>query len=245
VGSIGLLPFVAGELHLLLLWENFWLLFSLGVITFFVAVLAFEGLKRGKISVVDIVMTVELPITILLGIFFFGEALTWVQMALMLMIFTGVALIAASPGGSRKGFLEKGALLVAAAAMGMALMNFLTAAGARQASPLLAIWFPWVVYTAISLVYLRARKDFRKLRRNAGEFRWLILGMGIFDTLAWLFFAVALLENELSITTAITESYPVIAMFLGLWINRERIVSHQYWGAAIALVGSIFIGFIV
>jgi drug/metabolite transporter (DMT)-like permease len=69
--------------------------------------------------------------------------------------------------------------------------------------------------------------------------------MGIFDTLAWLFFAVALLENELSITTAITESYPVIAMFLGLWINRERIVSHQYWGAAIALVGSIFIGFIV
>ena len=246
VGSVGLLPLVMGELNLLLVWENFWLLFWLGVVTFFVAVLAFEGLKRGKISVVDVVMTVELPLTIILGIFFFGEALSWIQIALMILIFIGIALIAISPGGFKKRhFLEKGVLLVAAAAMGMALMNFLTAAGARQASPLLAIWFPWVVYTGISLVYIVAKKDMGKLRRNAAEFKWLILGMGIFDTLAWLFFATALLENELSITTAVTESYPVIAMFLGLWINRERISRHQYWGAAIALTGSVFIGFLV
>ena len=60
--------------------------------------------------------------------------------------------------------------------------------------------------------------------------------MGIFDTLAWVFYAFAVSQNEISITTAITESYPAIALFLGIKFNKEKIKWHQYLGAVLALV---------
>ena len=65
--------------------------------------------------------------------------------------------------------------------------------------------------------------------------------MGIIDTLAWVFYAFAIVKYEISITTAITESYPAIALFLGLWFNRERIDWHQYLGAALAIISSVIL----
>ena len=69
--------------------------------------------------------------------------------------------------------------------------------------------------------------------------------MGIFDTLAWLFFAFAVLENELAITIAITESYPAVALLLGVLVNKEKIRVHQYAGATIALAASIALAFFI
>jgi uncharacterized membrane protein len=65
--------------------------------------------------------------------------------------------------------------------------------------------------------------------------------MGIFDTIAWICYAYAVLDHQISIITAITESYPAIALFLGLWFNKEKILWHQYIGAALALIGSFIL----
>lgn len=66
--------------------------------------------------------------------------------------------------------------------------------------------------------------------------------MGIFDTLAWLLYAFAVESKEIALTIAITESYPAVALFLGLWLNREKINWHQYCGAALALGASVWLG---
>lgn len=246
LGALGLLPFVLQEIPALLDARNMALMLLLGGVTFIAAVFNFEALKRGKLSVVEMILEIELPITVILGFMFFGESLTLAQLAAIGAVLAGIALIAA---GSRPhkglGVLEKGALLAAIAAVGMGFVNFLTAAGSKQISPLMAIWAPWLIVAVISFVALAGRDGIGKTMGNAVKFKWLILATAIFDTAAWLFFAFAVLDSMLSITIAITESYPAVAMLLGLMINRESIARHQYAGAGMALAASVALGFLI
>ena len=247
VGSIGLLPFVLGDIATMFTWGNFWLLLLLSVITFVYAVAQFEAFKRGKLSVVEMIIEVELPVTVMLGVIFLGETLTLMQMLLIAGTFFGISLIAMKPGHNTKDrILEKGFMLALFSTIAMAVVNFLTTVGSRQVSPLAVVWFPWVFVTVLSLAVIsKRRKGIRTLLRDTSKYKGLILATGIFDTLAWVFFSLAVLEEELSITVAITESYPAIAMFLGIWLNKEKFGRHQYVGAVIALAASIAMGFLV
>jgi len=65
--------------------------------------------------------------------------------------------------------------------------------------------------------------------------------MGAFDTAAWFFYAIALSSYSIGIITAITESYPVIALVLAVLINKEKITPHQYAGAILAILASILL----
>ena len=231
-------------MHLRFSAVNFPLLLWLGILTFFVALIAFEALKRGKLSVVEVVWEIELPVSVFLGIVFLRESLSLLQALLIAIIFIGIILVAVkSPRFFfQASFLEKGFFLALAAAVGMGFMNFMTAVGAKEVSPLLAIWFPWVIFTVMSFSVIGARGGFRKFFGHARKFPRLIIPMGVFDTLGWFLFAVALSKRELSIVTAITESYPAIGLALGRWFNKEKIVAHQYAGAALALAASFTTG---
>jgi uncharacterized membrane protein len=163
-----------------------------------------------------------------------------VQFLIILPIFAGILLMALESFSPRKIFksLEKGVLLGVAAAIGMAFVNFFTASGSKTVSPLMAIWVPWVVFTVMCAILLKKRGELGTLFAKAGRFKMLVISMGIADTAAWLFYAVAVSINEISITTAITESYPAIALVLGLLLNKERIRIHQGLGAVLAIIAS-------
>ncbi|MDD5163817.1 MAG: DMT family transporter [Candidatus ainarchaeum sp.] len=246
IGSFGLLPFVIQDLPLLFSIPNLAMLGMIGLITFAFAITDLEALKKGKLSVVDVVLGLELPITIVFGFMFFRETLSVLQLIIILLIFAGIVLISLRSLSKQNPFkgLEKGVFLAFLAAIGMSVVNFLTAVGSKQVSPLLAVWFPWVIFTIISIALIWRREGLPKFFENAKKFSAVILAMGICDTLAWLFFAFAVLENELAIAVAITESYVVLALFLGVWLNKEKIFLHQYAGAAIALCATIALGFI-
>ncbi len=62
---------------------------------------------------------------------------------------------------------------------------------------------------------------------------------------AWVFYAFAVVQNDIAITTAITESYPAIALLLGIWLNKEKIKAHQCIGAGLALIASILLAFVI
>ena len=229
------------ELPLLFSAENLAFLFFAGIFTFVVAVVLFDALKKGKLAVIDVVFEIELPITVVLGIFFLHEVLTFLQFLLIAVIFSGILLIGLESLNLKKlsKNIEKGFLIGLIGAAGMGFLNFFTAFGAKEISPLMIIWVPWVVFMAVSLAVIISRKNLKRLFFNTKKFPRLILAEGILDTAAWLLFAIALSSSALSITTAITESYPALAVFLGIAINREKIVAHQYLGAVMALAGSI------
>jgi drug/metabolite transporter (DMT)-like permease len=246
IGAVGLLPFVLVEFPSLLQPQNMALLLLVGIITFVAAVFDFEALKKGKLSVVEVILEIELPITVMLGFFFFQETLSIPQLFLITMIMLGIVFIASNKSRTKlKRGLERGAVLAVIAAVFMGAVNSLTAAGSKQISPLMIIWAPWAMLALVSFVFLAARDGASKPFRTVSKFKKLILLTGIVDTMAWLFFSFAVFDNPLSVTIAITESYPAVAMLLGIWLNKEKIALHQYAGACIALFCSISLGFLV
>lgn len=241
IGAVGLTPFVIKEIPLLFSLSNMMLLLFLGIVTFFVALFYFEALKKGKLSVIEVIVELELPVTIVLGFIFFRETLSILQMFFISLIFIGIVLMATKSFEHFKTRLERGALLALISAIGMGIVNFLTAASSKQISPLMAIWVPWIIVFVMCIIYVAKREGLKKIFTNSLKFKYLILFMGIFDTIAWLFYAFAVRNNEISIITAITESYPAIGLFLGILINREKIRWYQYFGAFIALVLSFIL----
>lgn len=245
LGSLALLPFVWHDLALVFERANFLILLFLGFVTFGVGIMNFEALKRGKLSVVEVLLEFELPITVILGLIFLRESLSLIQVLLILFIFFGILLISFKPGELKKNhFFEKGAALAIFTAIGYGLINFLTAVGAKDISPILTIWFPWVVFSVICVFYLLYQHRFGPAVTRAEHYKWLVLSMGILDTAAWLFFALAVQKRQLAVTIAITESFPAISLFLGISINKEKISKLQIIGAIITICASFLIGLV-
>jgi bacterial/archaeal transporter family protein len=239
VGSIILIPFVIKDFYLLFDTYNIVFLSLLGTLTFVTAILQFQGLKEGKLSIIDVLMEIELPVTVILSFIFLRESLSSIQLFLIVVGLIGMILIATKSFHHYLQRLERGAWLALASAVVMGAVNFMTGSGSKSISPLLAIWFPWVVFSILCLVVIAKRKSWKEFGHNIKSYTYLLLIMGLVDTAAWIFYAFATQNDAISIITAITECYPALAMFLGLWLNKESIRWHQYLGAFLALGGCI------
>ena len=244
---IALLPFVWKDIPALAYLPNLLLILFLGVITYIASMLNFQALKEGKLSVVEVIFETELIVTLLLGIFIFQERLSGVQWLVVAFIFVGIILMAVKKHHLKnpRKFLEKGALIGFLGALFMGGVNFFTASSARQMSPVMAIWGPAVVFSILCLVGISRKEGFVKTKENLFKFKWIILLMGLTDLAAWMFYAFATRLNDVGIITAITESYPAVCLILGLWINKEKILLHQYIGASLALACSFILGFLI
>lgn len=246
VGStLVLAPFVFSDV-LRLLGGDWIFLIGIGVFTFVMGIINFEALKRGKLSVVEVIFEIELPFTIVLGLFVFRETVTFMQLGLMGLVFVGVSLVAMRdypPHLSQR--MEKGVVLALLTALGLGLLDFFTASAARSYSPLLAIWLPWATFTVAALLVMIRRGSFHHVPSQLRIFVWLLLPMVVLDVTAWVSYAYALEAGSLAIVTAITESYPALALVLGIWFNREVIKKHQALGAGLALVASIVLALTV
>jgi uncharacterized membrane protein len=233
------------DFELLFSTSNLILLTILGILTFVAALFDFEALRISKLSTADIIMELELPITIMLGYIFLKEGLSAPQFIIISLIFVGILLIATKSFSHWKVRWEKGVFMALLAAIGMGLINFLTTASSRNVSPIMAVWAPWFVFTIVCLVLIYKRGNFPKFIKDASKFKWLVLWMGIIDTAAWIFYSFAVFDENIGLITAITESYPAVAMFLGIWINKEKIDWHQYLGATLAIISSIVLAFFI
>jgi len=247
IALIGLVPFVWKDIPSLLYTPNLILIVSLGVLTFIAAMLNFEALREGKISVVEVVFEIELIVTLLLSTLIFHEKLSSAQWLVISFIFIGIILMAVKSHHLKnpRKFLEKGAIIGFFGALFMGSVNFLTASSARTISPIMAVWGPALVFSILCLIRISRREGFQKTKKNLSKFRYIILLMGLADLLAWVFYAFATSSNKVGIITAITESYPAVCLILGLWINKEKINVHQYLGAGLALTCSFILGFLL
>ena len=252
---IFLLPFIFKFLHDLNGQKILWLV-VLGFCGFLATVTHFQALKIGKLSVVEIILSFELPLTVLLGVLFLKNGLSFYQVILVALLFVGIILLSTNLEPphrfsfllfwrKRKTIFEKGSLLALATAFLLALTNFFTAVSATDVNPLLVIWLPWTLGGLICFSYLIYKQKMPTVFREGRRYWPLILIMTLVDIFAWVFFASALAgREELAIVAAITESYVVIAAFLAFKFNEERIRFWQYVGAVIAIVSSLMIGFI-
>ncbi|MDD5050153.1 MAG: EamA family transporter [Candidatus Pacebacteria bacterium] len=241
-GMVLELPFVWVEVQKIFLSpQSLILLVVLGLSIFLAALLDFEALKRGKIAVVEPVFGLGIPFTVFLAVVSGHDILSLTQSLLIGAIFIGIILSVVVKGSFRYDRIiwEKGVFIAILGTLAMALTNFLTGIGSQLISPLMTIWFINFFLTITTFVYLFAKGEWRSLPNDLRRHSKVILEESLFDNIAWLSYAFAMTLIPISISTSIAESYIVMAVLLGVSVNKETLNRHQVLGVILAVLGVI------
>ncbi len=235
-GGIALFPFIWPELPSLFSHPPllFWIS-SAAVISFLAAVLHFEAFKIGKLSIIEPILGLELPLTVLLAVLLHGEPFSLIQGILTGVIFVGVLITITQHRLQlhyHKRLFEKGVIFSVGAACCLALVNLTFGISSQQTSPLLTLWYTHSFIALDCLIYFAIRPQsgkglLKSLRIHPG----IILTTIIIDNLAWISYGYATTYIAISLAITISESYIVLAVLLGLFINHDRIRRHQIIGA--------------
>jgi drug/metabolite transporter (DMT)-like permease len=239
-GALGLLPFVVHELAAHSLNDVYTLLYvSLIILVYAWAI--FEALRLGKISVVEAVVAIELPLTVSLGVFVGGEILTVQQVLLFIFTFVGILLVAVKRLdfiGHWRRIIEKGVMLAFVGSFFSALTNFYIGTYAESLSPLFVIWFTHTTLALLCGGYMFVRREFGPFWKDVMRDPAPIAASGIFDNVAWVGYALATSVIPISLTVTISESYIALAAILGYLFAGERLKRHQVLGVIITFVSA-------
>lgn len=244
-GVVVLFPFIRGELTVVFQNNTYLILLTLtGVVIFFAALFDFEGLRCGKIAIIEPVLGIELPVTIALAMIFLNERPSLVQLLLMLATFLGIVLaitVHHTHLHYHKRIFEKGIILAGLGAITMGLVNFLVGVSSQKISPLMTIWFTNTLFTALCVVYMVFRGELKEIiasiRRSPKVFATVIA----LDNAAWIFYAFAASLIPISVATTISESYIALTVLLGIFVSREKLKYHQIVGIVMAILSVIIL----
>ena len=141
-GSIVLLPFVWRDLPVLLDLNNLIILLTCSSVLLVAALLDFEALRRGKLSIVEPIWSFEIPASGLLAFLILGEQITLLQILIIVFLILGLALVSFKEKTSvRRFFMERGVILALVAAVAMGAANFFLGWSSRLTDPLMANFF--------------------------------------------------------------------------------------------------------
>lgn len=239
-GLLMLTPFALPEV-LQLRWDAVPLLGLLSLVVICTAYCSFTALRQGKIAVVEPILGLELPVTILLSLTLAAERIEPHQLALMFLVFLGILLAMTRRRVSKKEILEKGALLALVAALCVAATNFLVGISSQTLSPLVTLWFARVALIVAGITFLAIRGDLGSLLPGLRRHPTLLVSQSLVDTTAWVGFAFATTLIPIAIATTISENYIVLATLLGLYVNKERLQKHQIAGIVLAIGGVLIL----
>lgn len=241
-GTLVLLPFV---------WKNIPALFAGDIVTLVVlfggalvlliaALLDFEALRVGKISVVEPIWSLEIPAATVLAFLILGERVTTFQTVIIVLLIIGLMLVSLKERYSvKKFFVEKGVVIAFFSAIVMGVANFFVGWGARVSDPLMVNFIINIFITFVTGIYLLKSGKLKKTFKDLSANRALLLPMAISDNAAWIAFAFAMSLAPIAIAVALSESYIIVAVILGLFLNRERLQQHQKFGLIMALISAI------
>lgn len=244
-GSVVLLPFTYSNIINVLAGNELKILVVASIVILVAALFEFQALKIGKISVVEPIWSMEIPASVLMAFFVLKERLEFAQIILIVLLIVGLLLVSFKESRfSFKFFLEKGVYISFLSAILMGVANFFVGWGGRITDPLMINFFIntfVAIFTGLFLIvkgnFIGAFKDFWKERKT-------VLPMVITDNSAWIAFAYAMMLAPIGVVVALSESYIIIAVALGLVINKEKLQHHQKIGLVFAFFAAIILAYI-
>ena len=240
-GTLILLPFTYNDVTNTSFWspseDTLWILCGTVVVTLIAALADFEALRIGKLSTIDPLYALEVPLTLLLTYVVIHETLGTAQLLLVACTVCGMVLVAAqSFKGLQNIRWERGVRMALVSIFFMSGVNFLSAYGGRISNPVFANWFSYMGLALCTGMYLlttgRMRSVFQAIRANPK----LALGLSIADVIAWTSFITSASLIPIGLTTAISEAYIAFAVLLGIYANKEKIRKHQIIGICIVVI---------
>lgn len=220
---------------------------TLSILVLIYALTLFRAFGVGKLSVVESIVALELPIAVGMAVFWLGEKMGLMEVILFLIICLGVILASVKETKHlkyHKHLVEKGVWLALAAAGLAASVDIYISVSAKVISPLMTIWYTHAVIAVICGIWITFRGSWRSFYKDFKTHPYLILGQAASDNIAWIGFAYAVTYASVSKIMTISEGYIIVAALLGYFIGKEKLKSHQILGASIALPAVIILAFI-
>ncbi len=237
-GTVVLLPFVWKTLPAIFMngGQTLTILILASVVLFVAALLDFEGLRLGKLSVVEPIWSFEIPVSAFLAFVIIAERVSFAQMILVFLLLIFLIMVAfRGTKVSWSFFIERGVIIAFLGALMMGASNFFMGWGGRISDPLMVNFFTDAVLMILTGLYLVASGSWRHVGRDLRANLTTLLPMSIADKAAWVAYVFAMSLAPIAVATALSESYIIIAVLLGLYVNKERIQIHQKVG----LVGAV------
>jgi drug/metabolite transporter (DMT)-like permease len=242
-GAIAVFPLIYGELFTLTFDEIVFLSF-VSIVILFAALCDFEAFKKGKLAIVESINSFELPVAAVLASIILREAISLWQWTLIIVLFIGIFLASTKDFSHfKKIHPEKGVFLAVFATVGMGLTDFLFGVGGRETSPLMINWFTDMFLVLACAGYLFYTSRLKEIVPHFRANKKLIVGVSLFDNAAWIAYTYSMLFIPIAIATGISEGYIVLSSGLGIFVNKEKLKTHQFFGLLMAIVGAIVLAF--
>ncbi len=210
------------------------------VVLFIAAIMDFEALRIGKLAIIEPIWAFEVPASALLAFFILGERTDTLQILLIGFLLVGLALVSMKNRFDFKKFIfEKGTIIAFFAAILMGGANFLMGWSSRLSDPITANFLSNIFIIFVTGLFLLFTGRFGNLFKDFINNKRVLLFMSIPDTIAWVAFAFAMSLAPIGVVVALSESYIIIAVILGLTINKEKIKLHQKLGLVLAVISAI------
>jgi len=243
-GALILLPFVWHRIPALFSGEalGVHILYAASVMIFIAALLNMETLRRGKLAIVEPIWSLEIVSASILSFMVLGQRITSLQVLLIVMLTVGLMLVAfRSRHLTRRDLLEKGVVIAAVAGLMMGAASFFLGWGGKATDPLMANFFTDAFMALATGMYLAFHGRFLKTFTDIRENYQLILPMSISDNVAWIAYVISMTLAPIAVATALSESYIIITVLLGLFVNKEKLHQHQKVGLIAALFAAILL----
>lgn len=247
IGVIILLPFVITRLPEFLNFSNTQVVvLGIAAITILLAsILDFEALKLGKLSIVEPTFSLEIPTAAFLAFFILGETISFNQIVLIVILVASLGLVSYRGGTiSTRILLEKGFWYALATALVMGGSNFFIGVGGRVTDPIMVNFVVDVFMMTVTGLMLVARGRFMNTFKDFRKNMSIALTMGIADKVAWVAFTFSMVLAPIAVAVALSESYIIVAVIFGLFVNREKIKRHQFLGLFFAIAAAIILAVI-
>lgn len=223
------------------------LLCAYGALGLFTALFSLEAYRKGKLAVVEPIMGLELPVTILLAVTFRGERLGIRELIPITFVFIGLLVTVTKRRlGGRLDVksLERGVLLGIVGAIGLGASNFVTGVASQETSALLTVWFGRAAFLLVIGAYLLARGRMVPALHAMKDHAALLIGLSALYLVAFVSFAMSTTLAPISVVTAVSENYIVVAALLGVFVNKEKLSRRQMAGAAISVSGVLALAYL-
>lgn len=220
-------------------------LFLIGGLAYFIAAfLDLESLRVGKLNVVEPIWSFEIISSCLLAFFILKEKISLIQILFISLLIISLILVSLKHlNFKKKNIAEEGVLIALLAAITMGIANFIIGLGSRNIDPITMKWGMDLFLTIGSIIFILKNNEFKKIKENIKENKMTLFLMSLFDNGAWLAFGFSMAFAPISIAVAISESYIVIAVLLGFFINKEKLKTHQIIGLIFAIISAIYLGY--
>jgi len=237
-GALILLPFTYRNIAPLFQGplESMLILLSAGLMLLASTLLNFEAFKKGKISVLEPLYSIEIVAASVMAFFVLGDHITWLQGATIAVLVVCLFMVSFRETRlSRKIFLEKGVFMFAAGSFILGFADFLIGWGGRVTDPIMSMFATNLIIAVASGLAIVLRGKTGQMVRDIRTGLSPLLTMAVSENIAWVAYAVAMTLVPIAIATGLSESSIVIAVLLGIFVGKERLQRHQ----KIGLVGAI------